>query len=710
MTKHRFIYGLSVFLCALPAFSTPAFSAIDALKNFRTVEDVSRSEALLSGGKRFFVKPGAEKDMFGRSSLRIGIPLDLNGDNLLFGSVITKVSERENSTLGNMKLGAFNMPAQLRFAGAGGLEKFQVWSTSLEGETGAQVLRLELPVEEVDAANKVAYVDMAGAAAKLDFQTLYFENSRWADESGETHLRALASRTVAVDFTDTTFVFDIETDYEYAPPAAREGEAPPAPTLVTFTTRWFLRMNSVLSGGFVPRLETPGVGYFTTSRKDGGPSLITRFSIENLRQNPIKYYLKNVPARYLAAFTASFEDWNDRLAPVLGARFVAYEVLAADDPRNQQIVTGDIRYNVLEWDLDNQADYGGLGPSLYHPLTGETLAAQTLIQGPTIETLYKSWFRAEKEGGRGVNDMRETLRLALALKERAKTRTVAKWSGVQLAMPGSDARVRDPLIQNPMDFIERPEGYDYDSYMYGYFRDMVAHELGHNFGLRHNFRGSLGDDGTMAIGSVSRSIMEYLGREHRHLDRVGPYDVMAIAYGYLGKKPEHLDWFCTDENQAAYDFRNSSECSSGDATDDPFAWLERRLTRAMDLLVARDQVSAPEWTAEELWGASAGLVATMATYASAAPATSASWTNFYKEGRPTDSFAVPAFVLERLNSLVCSKELEAEAEKKLDPEAKAATHANIQQYRRLFFAGLAEVPSPWSLVSHASFSCIPPAR
>jgi len=61
----------------------------------------------------------------------------------------------------------------------------------------------------------------------------------------------------------------------------------------------------------------------------------------------------------------------------------------------------------------------------------------------------------------------------------------------------------------------------------------LLHEMGHNFGLRHNFRGSydaanFGDPNERR----SSSVMEYSASEDRESSTVGPYDIAAIRFGY----------------------------------------------------------------------------------------------------------------------------------------------------------------------------------
>src|SRR5690606_674692 len=111
----------------------------------------------------------------------------------------------------------------------------------------------------------------------------------------------------------------------------------------------------------------------------------------------VHYYIKAVPQEFRKIFADAMDNWNAEFNKIIGRDLLTYEFVEIEDPRYEDLVAGDIRYNIIEWDLHNKAGYGGLGPSIANQFTGETLSANVLIQGPTIIELYTNWFGVSKK-------------------------------------------------------------------------------------------------------------------------------------------------------------------------------------------------------------------------------------------------------------------------------------------------------------------------
>jgi hypothetical protein len=613
-------------------------------------------------------------------SLIAGLPNQMLNTPIVFGSVITQVSDLKNKDLGGLKLSdippfqSMLIPRKLRG------DKYIVAVVDCSGNcmsSGKKETLLEIPVKGVDEEKKLIFLDLASLGDVLDLTALRKGDSTLALFKGKS------SKTVRFDYSNKTLVFDVEANL-----VEKNTTDLNAPETI-ITQRWYIKSADFFNPGFDSRKATAGVGFFMTDRSTS--PLVQRWDFDlKKEQEGIKYYLKNIPQENHQAFAGAFDEWNEKLLPVVGKKFFTYEFISPEDPRSQLLITGDVRYNILEWDLINKAGYGGLGPSLANQYTGEIFTANVLVQGPTIIDLYKKWFNVNQDAFllRAEGKLKEadlllassSLKLTSHVNQfRSRTFGVKLGKKIQMTIRSQDPRLEDGVMAKD-GFDPIPEGYTYEAYMEGYFHDLVAHELGHNIGLRHNFKGSLGAaTGEPVFGEVSRSIMEYLGRGFRHLDRVGEYDVMAIAYGYKGVTPVHIDWFCTDEDTASvYDSSHSAECTPDDATNDPFGYYEGRLQRALDLLLGRGQQTIPQWTVDDMVIQLEGTLSGLGSYVASAEETASGWTNFFNhEGRPQLISEIKNYVLKEVKAMLCDPRLVLEIERKETLESKEKAKANL---------------------------------
>ncbi len=619
--------------------------------------------------------PAVEPDR--ANSLVLGFPIGLLGEAQVFGGVITKASKGDSETIGRLKLIDLT-PLHIRPVVATALDGS--YSLALIGcaqactETSVPSRLQDIPIVGINQADSTLILDLATLGDDLNLVQMM-------DPKGDyLKMKTKTSQVVLFDYSVSTLVFDVEVTMIPLDAAALQDE-------VKFTARWYLRLGSVFHSEFLSRPAVPGVGFFMTERT--ATPKIQRHNLTQLipGQAPVKYYIKNVPVEYQASFAKAFDNWNEVLKKEVGTALLRYEFVDATDPRAKLLIAGDPRYNIVEWDLDNLAPYGGLGPSIANQFTGEMLTSNILVQGPHIVELYTNWFKvgevARNLKARGMDEEASTLLRDYARSVDKDMKRLASAGKVEMSLGNLKLRVPSqmPELEDPLfardDFELLPPNMKYEEYMSGYWAELVGHEMGHNLGLRHNFRGNLSAEAVKTPGKVSGSIMEYLGRGFRYLDTVGPYDVMALAYGYHGKTPTVLTTFCTDEDVADLKTKgNSPECSRDDATPDPFGFFESRLARAVSLLTNPGKTVASTWTLADLEGPLGISVGGMGLYAASASVTGAKWTNFFNGGdRPWFTSGVKPYVIKKIKAQLCDAKLgDAIAEKaSLEDRSKTAS-------------------------------------
>ena len=622
-------------------------------------------------------------------SLLVGYPIGLLDEHQVFGAIITAVSDQENQMLGMLKLTDLP-PVHVHTAvvkvGEGEYAFALLGCANNCKEGSDESPLIAIPIVGVTKDKKNLLLDVAALGDQLNLLKMLDPNGSM------TKLQTKSSRTVSFDYSLSTLVFDIETTmvpFETdwmkilgtilgGKPKPKPGPGSDVASLITvpqtppkgetvFTVRWYLKLASAFNPAFEPRSQTDGVGFFLTSRsasprieRVSRPAAVEGFSADS---GTVHYFIKNVPEEYKTDFSSAFDEWNEKFTTLTGHKIFSYEFVDSDNPKSKLLITGDPRYNIVEWDLVNKAPYGGLGPSLANQYTGEIFSAAVLIQGPTIVQMYSKWFDTAKAveklrvAGNDVAADKLLHDTTVALNTESERISghqfdVRLGNNLDFRIPSQLPSFEDPYFER-IDFDQVPAGSDYKTYMYGYFHEMLAHELGHNLGLRHNFRGNLGAAIDPSTGGVSDSIMEYLGRTFRQTNRIGSYDLMAIKYGYLGTLPARRDLFCTDEDvPSASNPNGSAECSADDATTDPFGYFDGQLAKGVDLLVGRTSAAAPDWSVTDMNDELTTAIKGMTLYAATAENSASKWTNFFNGAdRPNAApDKVKGYVLAKLKS------------------------------------------------------------
>jgi hypothetical protein len=197
-----------------------------------------------------------------------------------------------------------------------------------------------------------------------------------------------------------------------------------------------------------------------------------------------------------------------------------------EQPDDADWDAGDIRYNVLRWTASPRPPFGGYGPSVANPLTGQIIAADIMLEYSYFRNrwLYTSLFT----DGSTLEAMQPDVPVELYCSAGHQLHD-AMMSGLIMAdINGFDVDMKHQLIEQAM-------------------RRLILHEIGHTLGLNHNmkasqlFNASDIHDASKTQGVVTGSVMDYPAAniappgmtQGDYFDsRPGPYDLWAIEYGY----------------------------------------------------------------------------------------------------------------------------------------------------------------------------------
>ncbi|MBI5016085.1 MAG: zinc-dependent metalloprotease [Deltaproteobacteria bacterium] len=289
----------------------------------------------------------------------------------------------------------------------------------------------------------------------------------------------------------------------YFPPASRPGNIWSGSLLVHYS------MTLLPEIPMRPRVADPRVGYFVQSYEDYSRGenrvllrqYINRFRLEKRDPEaavsepiaPIVFYIgRQVPRKWRPYIRRAVEDWK----PAFEASGFRDAILVRDAPTEEEDPgwdPEDTRYSVIRWAAAPLAN--ALGPSVQDPRSGQILSATIFIYQDILK-LAQQWYFA----------------MCSALDPRAE----------RLPFP-------DELTGELLRYI-------------------VAHEVGHTIGLRHNHKASSAftveqlrsPDFTARYGTVA-SITSY-GRFNyvaqpgdevgQLIPKVGPYDDFAVEWGY----------------------------------------------------------------------------------------------------------------------------------------------------------------------------------
>jgi len=340
----------------------------------------------------------------------------------------------------------------------------------------------------------------------------------------------------------------------------------PDPTIDTIEDQHSVQMRvkynfaQVLSSpDYMPRLaddrvgfwEDPHIGFDQDDSYDNVKRYIMRWNLKasdptkpSPPVKPLVYTLTNtIPMQYHAAIRDAILEWNKAFARI----GIVDAIQVQEQPNDPTFDPDDIRYNTIRW--LTEANGGGFAEAQieWDPRTGEIFRSGVLIDSD-IMRFGKFYYSdiAGPESGAPTSEAGEAAVIS-DLWDPAKSQAPPRTKRMEPTFlhrdTGAHAQAMFGALALHLYGEEVPPSYSYD-----FLKSIVLHEVGHDFGLAHNFMGhdaysadQLKSRAFTQANGIATSVMEYAPtnlwpRNSPHGDyfqpTLGPYDYHVIHWGY----------------------------------------------------------------------------------------------------------------------------------------------------------------------------------
>lgn len=331
-------------------------------------------------------------------------------------------------------------------------------------------------------------------------------------------------------------------DYVYANPAPVVPAKEEVPDSRFVSVRIQHSFVEAPDDGYEPRFDDYRVGYFTSRVTD-----LTSESVAPYRDVIMRWDLrKKDPEAAVSDVVEPLVWWIENTTPHEWRDIIRDAVLAWNpafekaglrnalevrvQPDDADWDAGDLRYNVLRWASSPQPPYGGIGPAVFDPRTGQVLGADIGLEFGFVR------------GHLAAVDLFDPSSLTRALATPS-----APGIPQQFCALGAGLQMDLMLGQALLESRGAPEHLRKQMLHDALFL-LILHEVGHTLGLNHNMKATqllspdeMNDQAVLESGVLDGSVMDYApihfatGGAKQTLFysvRPGPYDIWAIEFGY----------------------------------------------------------------------------------------------------------------------------------------------------------------------------------
>ncbi len=287
--------------------------------------------------------------------------------------------------------------------------------------------------------------------------------------------------------------------------------------------------------GFKPRFDDARIGYFTheydqmtSSKWAPYQDVIKRWNLVKKDPSaaisepvqPIVWWIENTtPTEWRNSIKTAVLSWNSSFEKAGFKNAIQVKV----QPDDATWDAGDISYNVLRWTSSPNPRFGGYGPSLANPLTGEMIGSDIMLEFVFMKNrwIYDSLYT------QGATSLTNDAIPSSAL-------NCSAGHEMQQGLMLGHAMTQNNEVDNN-EMLDQA------------LQELIMHEVGHTLGLNHNMKASIlwdekeVHDKNKTQGILTGSVMDYtpinvaptgVTQGDYYQTKPGPYDDWAIEYGY----------------------------------------------------------------------------------------------------------------------------------------------------------------------------------